>query len=269
MVKIEQASCIGCGQCIADCVNGLIQIEHGKAVVQNENCNRCSHCVAICPQKAILIEELPQDITEYTKETAKTSPEQLLNLVRFRRSIRQYQEREIAQQVLEQILEAGRFMPTGSNTQDVQYTVVQKNLPEVRSLVWEGLKAYVEKTLHHEAASELERRVASRIQKLVSQHDTGEVGEILFFQAPVLLVISANAVNNAVLAAAAIELMANACGLGCLFSGFIQRGLKNSPAALEKLDLDGNKICITMLLGYPAVSYCRSAQRKPVQVSWR
>jgi nitroreductase len=49
---------------------------------------------------------------------------EILNLLKSRRSIRVYQERPFQQDLLLQILEAGRWAPTGANLQPWHFTVV-------------------------------------------------------------------------------------------------------------------------------------------------
>ena len=53
------------------------------------------------------------------------NPEVLLNFIKERRSIRQYQEKEIPDDEIEMILEAGRWAPSGSNKQPWEFIVVK------------------------------------------------------------------------------------------------------------------------------------------------
>jgi len=54
----------------------------------------------------------------------------LLDLILSRRSIRDYQKREIPKDVLQKILEAGRQSPSAANRQPIHFVVV--NDPEIR-----------------------------------------------------------------------------------------------------------------------------------------
>ncbi len=53
-IKVND-ECVGCGNCIAVCPFGLIEIVRGKAVIK-EGCNLCGACVAACGYNAITIE---------------------------------------------------------------------------------------------------------------------------------------------------------------------------------------------------------------------
>ena len=51
-------------------------------------------------------------------------PQEVLELIRSRRSVRKFQERPVAPELLEQILEAGRWAPSGTNNQPWRFVVV-------------------------------------------------------------------------------------------------------------------------------------------------
>jgi Nitroreductase family. len=89
----------------------------------------------------------------------------------------------------------------------------------------------------------------------------------LFFKAPLLIVIKANRVVNGALAAAKMELMINALGLGTYFSGFLERALSVNPKIRGLLQIEqGEEFVACMLIGYPRVKYKRTVPRKDVKV---
>lgn len=61
------------------------------------------------------------------------NPEVMLNFIKERRSIRQYQEKEIPDDEIEMILEAGRWAPSGSNKQPWEFMVV-KDKEKIREI---------------------------------------------------------------------------------------------------------------------------------------
>ena len=61
------------------------------------------------------------------------NPEVLLNFIKERRSIRQYQEKEIPDDEIEMILEAGRWAPSGSNKQPWEFIIV-KDKDKIREI---------------------------------------------------------------------------------------------------------------------------------------
>lgn len=168
--------------------------------------------------------------------------------------------------VIREILQAGRFTPTAGNAQDVSYTVVQKQLEQVKPMVWQGLEKLIGQWWSGQREISCGPLWESMIQKY---REDPENQDHLFFGVPVLLIIAANQKVNGWLAASNIELMANAEGLGCLYWGFIERALQENDEAQKLLGLDGSKICACLLLGYPGMIYRRTVPRKELQVTWK
>lgn len=74
----------------------------------------------------------------------------ILNLLKSRRSIRVYQDRPIPNDLLLQILEAGRWAPTGANLQPWHFIVVTD--PETRRRIGEVTRFLFIKSSHVEKA---------------------------------------------------------------------------------------------------------------------
>lgn len=265
MVVIDRQKCIGCGQCIRDCFGYNLQMKENKAQAAG-GCFQCGHCVALCPVNAIKITDYPEDdIEECGSEEGITSG-QLLHAIKSRRSVRSYQKRAVEEEVLYEILQAGRFTPTAGNAQDAAYIVVQKQLPQVIPMVWQGLKALADRWRREKPGNPYSKLWDSMLQKY---REDPQKQDHLFFGAPVLLIITAKEKVNGWLAASSIELMAHTKGLGCLYSGFIERAILSNEELLKLLSLDGKSVCTCMLMGYPGIVYRRTAPRKELQVTWK
>jgi len=74
----------------------------------------------------------------------------ILNLLKSRRSIRLYQDKPIPQDLLLQILEAGRWAPTGANLQPWHFIVVTD--PETRKKIGQTARLFFVKFSHVEKA---------------------------------------------------------------------------------------------------------------------
>jgi nitroreductase/NAD-dependent dihydropyrimidine dehydrogenase PreA subunit len=123
--KINADKCIRCGQGVAACPSLVIDLGEKQAeVVKPEWCLGCGHCGAVCPTEAIFQEATSYENYPGQGSTPATSPETLGLLLRERRSVRKYEEDAIPQDVIEKMLEAGRYAPTGSNSQNVNYLVL-------------------------------------------------------------------------------------------------------------------------------------------------
>jgi Na+-translocating ferredoxin:NAD+ oxidoreductase RNF subunit RnfB len=63
IVRIDEALCDGCGECVTPCVEGAIALVNGKArVLREELCDGAGFCLGICPTGALSIElrDVPQ-----------------------------------------------------------------------------------------------------------------------------------------------------------------------------------------------------------------
>ena len=58
IVKIDDELCDGCGNCVAPCAEGAIELVDGKAkVIKEELCDGAGFCLGVCPTGALTIEE--------------------------------------------------------------------------------------------------------------------------------------------------------------------------------------------------------------------
>ncbi|WP_461206679.1 nitroreductase family protein [Clostridium sp. DL1XJH146] len=273
MFKVNVEKCIGCKQCVKECFPSDIEMVDGKARINNVRCFKCGHCIAVCPVDAITTDEYNmEDVVEYDKEKFEIGAENLLNFIKFRRTIRQFKNREVEKEKLSQIIEAGRFTQTGSNMQDVSYIVVKEKLEELKELTFDSLKSIGEQMLVNLTPETMKvKRYANMWINMGREYrENPEKNDKLFFNAPVVIMVTASSAVNGALASSNMELMTNALGLGTFFSGFLVRAAKSNKKINELLDVEeGKEIVTCMVIGYPDVNYKRTVPRKEADISWK
>ena len=251
-VSIDSEKCTGCGLCISDCQRRDLKIENNKAVPLNNACFLCGHCVAICPENAVILNGLNDEPCEIPTGPPFLDEKSLMAHLRFRRSIRHYKNTPVEKDKLEKIIEAGRLTPTASNMQNVRYMVIQNGINEIEDTVIAQYKNPV-------GFSSVYSFPPDRFKR-----------GFLFYDAPAIILVISPREINACLAAANMELMAEALGLGVVYVGLftapanVNRELRASLGIAE-----GENIFACLALGYPAVTYKRSAPRKTANVIWR
>lgn len=68
IVKIDENLCNGCGECVAPCAEGAIEIVDGKArVISDKLCDGAGVCIGVCPEGALTIEQ--REAEEFDVET--------------------------------------------------------------------------------------------------------------------------------------------------------------------------------------------------------
>lgn len=136
---INERLCIGCGKCVADCVEKALMLENGKARPCGA-CISCGHCLAICPTGAALLPDLDRSEVRPTPP-GRTALDYgaLLEALRFRRSMRHFRPAPIDHDTMARIAEVVRYTASGMNAQALRLTFMQSDLPELRTRLYERL----------------------------------------------------------------------------------------------------------------------------------
>ena len=270
MMNVDVNKCIGCTKCVHDCIVNDIEMVDGKAHVKNETCIKCGHCIAVCPKNAVSTDEYNMDeVKDYDKETFEIDSDNLLNFIKFRRSVRKFKSQDVENEKLLKIIEAGRFTQTGTNAQDVKFIVVKDKIQELRKLVLEALNATAKVMLGNESMKAYHKYANMFVDmyKKFLENPNGE--DRLFFKAPALIITTAKYTVNAGLASSNMELMTNALGLGTFFSGFLAKAAETDPRINEFLGIAKDETLVTcMVIGYPNIKYFRTVPRREANTTW-
>lgn len=256
MVEIDKKVCIGCGKCVANCVSMCLALRDRKAEYGGK-CIHCGHCVAICPVGAVAIPEYDMEDVQELAHSSAVPVDSLLRTIKSRRSIRRYTGAKIEPVKLANIAQAGRYTATAVNRQGNQFIFVQDHLEALKQSVWGSVEKAVRDGV--EEARPLEGLVKLRADKGV---------DYLFRNAPAVLYIATENLWDAGLAAQNMELAATTQGLGVLYNGFLTRATRLSAQAQALLRLEGTPLAVCMLMGYPDITFVRTAPRRKANVLW-
>lgn len=289
-VFVDTKSCSGCGQCVAICPYGALLVQEGAAQYILEDCFLCGHCEAVCPEKAINIAGLSRpkgrffadDDAELSSASFSDTAAILSRVMRSRRSCRNYQERVVPLEILEDLVQLGVTAPSGTNCQPWHFII----LPGRDDLHLFGVHVgNFFRRLNRLAENPLARLfttlfMGGNLERYYRNHydsvktaleDWDERGiDRLFHGATggILVLAEKNAScpgEDAMLATANILLGAEALGLGTCLIGFAVEAVRRDKKIKEILGVQPDQeLHAVIVLGYPKVKFLRGAGRKEV-----
>lgn len=260
-ITIDKEKCIRCGLCISDCLSSCIEFDEDNfpKMTAEERCISCQHCLAICPTGALSFNE------KHPENSQAVDYNNILGLIKSRRSVRQYKDEEISEETFSQLKEMLPFIPTGCNSHSLHFSIVEKKsaMDTIRNRVNELLI----KTMSYKALAP----IVNKFSKYKDAFINGE--DVIFRGAPHMVVVSSPvtapcATVDPIIALSYFELYAQHLGLGTCWCGFAQVCLKIFPEICEMLEIpSGYKPVYVMLLGVPAVKYQRTIQPEPYKIA--
>ena len=272
MFKVHESLCNGCSLCVLDCSKNAIVLKDGKAcAAPGVYCMECGHCIAICPTNAAYLDDYDMsEVVEGSLFQTALDADSLMRAIKGRRSVRSYTKQPVEPEKIRNILEVARFTPTAGNRQALSYAVVEKNLPKLKTLAMDSLLELGKNDLANPNIPPITELYAKRFLEMHKKyHENNGQIDLLFFNAPVVIVAMGDRPIDAGMAASNMELMAYAQGLGALFVGFTVRAANNSQAVRDFLGVgEGQQVLFSMGIGYPNVDYLRSVPRKKAKTAY-
>lgn len=269
LIVIDEQRCKKDGLCAIECPAGIIRLQkddgYPKMIAGGEvSCLRCGHCVAVCPEGALSHSYCTREECPPIDPRLVLTEQQAVQFLRTRRSVRLYQDKPVEKEKIQRLIEIARYAPTGSNTQLVEWLVVddKSKINNIAGLTIDYLRRLLQEEPQAMAYASLPRAVAA--------WDAGY--DAILRNAPALVVASApqeayNGMIDVTLALCYLDLMAPVFGLGTCWAGMLQRALRFSPSIKEALGVPaGHPHHYPMMLGYPKVKYYRLPERKPPKI---
>lgn len=248
-IKIDYEKCTLCLSCINDCPNNYLYLEDEKIKTYDSGCMECGHCYAICPTNAIQMTNYDNKEEPFVSMTEINS-DTLLKAMKSRRTIRNYKADPVEEDKIMKILEAGRYSPTGANSQNVTFTILGTRQTEAEEICVNIFRKG--------------KKIGSPLIKYLKRI---EITDDFFFKgAPLVIVVTSKSNVDAGLSSAYMEIMANSLGLGVLYSGFFVMCTKISRKLRNLIQLEkGYEVVSCMIIGYPNVEYQRIAPRNDIK----
>ncbi|MCD7740323.1 MAG: nitroreductase family protein [Candidatus Gastranaerophilales bacterium] len=262
--KADKNKCIHCGLCIEDCIANVITMDENNipTAAFPQNCIKCQHCMAVCPAGAISILGKNPDNSE---KIIPPNPEMVLNLIKSRRSDRNYKNESIDSVVINKLKDMLSWVPTGCNWHKLHFSIIEdiEVMDEFRNIT----NSKIIEALTTKPIDIVKNNFSGYLKYL----ERGE--DIIFRNAPHIIVVS-NDINapcakeDAIIALSYFELYAQSLNIGTCWCGFCQACLNIFPELTAYLEIpDGYKPQYVMLFGKKGKSYSRTTQPEKVNIT--
>jgi nitroreductase/NAD-dependent dihydropyrimidine dehydrogenase PreA subunit len=289
-ISIDIGKCSGCGLCARVCPHRLFRVDAGEAFVISGDCMGCDQCRAVCPSGAIdtdgLITNLGfQNISETLESImpGKYDCDALVQLMRSRRSCRNYTDRSVPLDVLEDLVKIGTTAPSGTNSQSWNFVILpeRKDVEVLGNLTadfYRQLNCQAKNPVYRffarfvagDALSKYYRNYYDSVREALREWDE-EHKDRLFHGASAAILITGKKTascpaEDALLASQNILLAAHALGLGSCLIGFVVEAMRRSLSTRKLMAIPADEEIYSVIgLGYPAIQYPRVAGRRAVQ----
>ncbi len=284
-IRIIEELCTGCGLCVDVCSDFGLVIEDGKAKTSDKavfGCIACGHCMAVCPEGAIEIHGRtmsPSDLFDLPPQDKAADFDQMLALLRRRRSIREFDGRPVEGNKIEQILKAAVTAPMGLPPSDVNVLVLdsrEKNrafvkdfcefLETIRWFVSDWFMALM-RPFWGKSNDEMFRDfVKPCFDIYISRMKKGE--NVVTYDAPLVMYFYGSPYTDPadpVVAATYAMIAGESMGLGTCMLGAIHPMIQYGKKARRFREKYGIKYAsregLFVIFGYPSVKYNKGIKR--------
>ncbi len=296
MLKIEKVNpeiCIKCKKCIDICLVKLFSVKKdekgNKRIIFSDPykfCFRCGHCLSICPTNAIEYTgaEKSFEFDEIKNPEKIIAFEDLMKVIRSRRTHRCFLNKEVEKEKIEKVLEAMRYAPTASNRQRQSFIVINnrevisefssrimnfffklESLLKIRFLIYPFVPKGVRRRL-------MSKKTKFKLKSYRKRTLDGE--DLVFYHAPCVVVLHAPSYSQMSASDGGIALThgmfaAQSLGLGTAWIGFAQEYLWRNKRYRKKLGIPDRNNCYgVLILGYPKYHFERAPSRRELKVQW-
>lgn len=278
--EVNEDACIVCGLCVEACSFEVMKLRKTGARPRGVGeCIVCGQCVAVCPEEAVSHPLIPAERIKPVPSEPAISYDELVALLRQRRSVRKYKDDEVTDEIIRDLVDAAVLAPSGHNEQSWEFTVIKDpaELDAVRDAAaafYGGLLEALEddetragmiEQMGEEAVEGLDD-IAPAVKLILRAHERGN--DRMLWGAPTLVLVHApeqdpTGGESAHYATGNLMLAGVTKGLGTCALGFL-----TIPAAFDEtlrraLHVpDGQVLHAALALGWPDMQYLRSTGRR-------
>jgi ferredoxin len=279
---VDLETCLGDGICAEICPEDILEMADEKAATvedRADHCIECGQCVAVCPTESMAMPRLPMEDFERLPNRP-FEYEDFFDFLKLRRSVRVFKDKPVERDVIQRILDAAATAPMGFPPHSTEVIVIDDK-EELDFLLKEFVEDYTKtiKTFSNPIGRAIVRLAAGAEDFHTLKHHIVDVarhanevyhengGDNYMRGAPVLMMFHGNRWTmsygeNAHLVCHHSMLAALSLGLGTTIIGLIPPVVDRSKLLRKRYAIPkDNKVCTSLVLGYPKYKYRQGIRR--------
>lgn len=279
-ITIDNEKCNGCGICVNVCKDFSLVLD-GKKVKLSDTalfgCIGCGHCVAVCAREAITVTGRTLTETDYQPlQHSQLHYDSLYKMVLNRRSIRDFHDQPVPQEIVDKIIQFASTAPMGIPPSDVGVLVIEGK-EKVKQFAFDfvdllsGMQfmvsPYVMPLMRPFMKRDDYKMMGEFVRPLVNIFVKGrkEGKDYVLYEAPLVMMFYGKLSDPAdpYIAATYATLAAESMGIGSCMIGSIGPFLKHTGKAFKKkYNLPENlRDSLFVIMGYPKYKFRKTIKR--------
>lgn len=287
--NINQEICSKCKFCIEVCPCNIIGVNTEEEVFfipeRKSICLHCGQCMAVCTTKAITVNGLSYDNDFIDLPENNINYKSFVDFLANRRSIRNFKNKPISNEIITQILDSISYAPYGAEPDKINITVVnnRKIIESVLPYTAEFLDKVVKWMDNPFTSYMIKRKKGQETFNTIKNHLYPisklenyklKFGDRITRDAPAILIFHAEKgaeehTNNSLIYATYSILTAHSLGLGATMIGIVPVAINKVTEVREIFQIPKeNEAIMSVIIGYPKYKYKRTIKRRNQKIEW-
>ena len=241
--------------------------------------------MAVCSTKAITAEGFSYETDLHDLPENKTDYRAFLDFLANRRSVRNFKDKPVPEEVIRKVLESVSYAPYGSEPGKVCITVVNNRskiesaLPYIEWFLDNNVKwienPFISRIIKKKNTAEKFNTIKNHLYPIAKMDNYKlEYGDRITRGAPALILFHADKgaeehTDNSLIYATYVMLAALSLGLGATMISIVPAAINKVPEIKKIFGIpEEHEAVISVILGYPRYKYRRAIKRPYQQISW-
>jgi len=287
--SINTNTCKSCKLCIEVCPCNIISINDNNEVhfikEREHICIECGQCMAICSTKSVQLKNFLYDKNFKDLPDNQVDYERLSSFYANRRSIRNFKNKPVSNELLKKIIYTLDYAPFGASPNKVEITVVnnrkiiEKSLPFIVDFLDNIVKwienPFISYMIKKKEGLETFNTLKNHLYPIAKQENYKlKYGDRITRDAPAIIIFHANKgaeehTDNSIIYATYAMLAAHSLGLGVSMISIVPAAINKLPEVKKIYEIpEQNEAIISLIVGYPKYKYQRAVKRPKTNIKW-